>query len=215
VSIVSGNPVTPPTISLPPDVEYPEPGVSWNALKRFTVDEYHAMIAAGVFAEDENFELLEGLLVHKMGKKRQHTLATQRLRQLLESILQGYYVDAQEPVATDDSEPEPDVSIIRGKRDDYLEHQPLARDVLLVIEVAGGSLRQDRLVKKRIYARAGIPVYWIVNLMDRQVEVFTQPTGSAKQPDYANRETIAADGTVVVVLDGQPVGQLAVKDFLP
>lgn len=215
MSIVSGNPVTPTTISLPPDIENPEPEISWNALKRFTVDEYHAMIAAGVFVEDENFELLEGLLVHKMGKKRQHTLATQRLRQLLESILQGCYVDAQEPVSTDDSEPEPDVSIIRGNRDDYLDHQPLAKDVLLVIEVAAGSLRQDRLVKKRIYARAGIPVYWIVNLMDRQVEIFTQPMGSAQQPDYANRETIAADGTVVVVLDGQPVGQLAVKDFIP
>jgi Uma2 family endonuclease len=191
-----------------------ETQIPLSLLRRFTVDEYHALLDAGVFAEDENYELLRGLLVHKMGKKRRHSLVTRRLRQFLEPMLKGVYVDSQEPVTTADSEPEPDVYVIRGCPEDYIDHQPLARDTLLVAEVAESTLVQDRGLKKSIYAEAGIPVYWIVNLVDRQIEVFTQPTGPAEQPTYAGCEVIRADGEVPVVIDGHEVGRLAVKDIL-
>jgi Uma2 family endonuclease len=189
-------------------------GVSLDSLRRFTVEEYHELIDNGYFAEDEAYELLEGLLVHKMGKKRRHTLATQRLRELLQPMLKGFYVDAQEPVTTGDSEPEPDTSIVRGRREDYRDNQPLAQDVVLVAEVAGGSLSRDRRLKKRIYARAGIPVYWLVNLDAQQIEVYAQPSGPTEKPDYQQCQIIAADGELPVVIDGAEVGRLAVRDIL-
>jgi Uma2 family endonuclease len=191
------------------------PEVPLESLKRFTVEEYHSLIDAGYFADDEAFELLEGLLVHKMGKNRAHSLATRRLRQFLEPLLADCYVDSQEPVTTDDSEPEPDASIVRGKAEDYQDHQPLAKDVLLVVEVSEGTLRRDRGLKKRIYARAAIPVYWLVNLIDRRIEVYTRPTGPIESPDYRDCQIVAEEGELPVVIDGREVGRLAAKDLLP
>jgi Uma2 family endonuclease len=186
-----------------------------ESLKRFTVEEYHALLEGGCIADDEDYELLEGFLVRKMGKKRRHSLATQWLRKHLEVLLQGYYVDAQEPITTGDSEPEPDASIVRGTREDYLDRQPLAAETVLVAEVAGRTLSRDRGLKKRVYARAAIPVYWIVNLINRQVEIYTEPSGPAEEPDYRNCQIVGPDGEVPVILDGREVGRLKVKDLLP
>jgi Uma2 family endonuclease len=193
-------------------VELPIP---LESLRRFSVEEYHALLEGGILADDEDYELLEGFLVRKMGKKRRHSLATQWLRQHLEALLQGYYVDAQEPISTGDSEPEPDASIVRGKREDYLDRQPRAAETALVVEVAGQTLARDRGLKKRIYARAGIPVYWIVNLVNRQIEVYSQPSGPGDEPDYHHCQIVQTDGELPVILDGREVGRLKVKDLLP
>jgi Uma2 family endonuclease len=201
---------------VPPDADYPPPEISWDELKRFTVDEYRAMIRAGVFAEDENFELLEGLIVRKMTKHPPHWICIELLRDAIGNLhLKGFFVHSQNPVTTSDSEPEPDLALVRGKPRDYLHGNPDPKKSPLVIEVADSSLSRDRRWKKRIYARAGVPVYWIVNLIDRQVEIYTQPSGLAMQPDYAQQEVVSADGAVPVVLDGREVGRIAVKDFLP
>jgi len=202
-----------PTEAAPHDADLPP--VPAQFLKRFSVDEYHALIDQGAFANDEDYELLEGWVVHKMGKKRAHSLVTRRLKQFLEPLAKGFYVDAQEPVTTRDSEPEPDVSVVRGSPEDYPDKQPLAKDTPLVVEVAEGSIFRDRGLKKRIYARAKIPVYWIVNLVARQVEVYTEPSGSTKTPDYKKCQIIPADGMLAVVIDGKEVGKLKVKDMLP
>jgi len=187
-----------------------------DSLKRFTVDEYHAMIDAGVFAEDENFELLEGLIVRKMTKHPPPWIATGFLRDALIALgIPDFFVHSQDPVTTNDSEPEPDIALIRGDRRDYLGRNPDPKQAPLVIEVAESSLRQDRALKKRIYARAGIPVYWIINLIDRQIEVYTQPSGPREQPDYANCQIISANGELPVVIDGREVGRLAARDVLP
>jgi Uma2 family endonuclease len=187
-----------------------------NDLKRFSVDEYHAMINAGVFGGDENFELLEGLIVRKMTKHPPHWIATGFLRDALIALgIPGYFVHSQDPVTTSDSEPEPDLALIRGERRDYLVRNPDPKQAPLVIEVADSSLAQDRGWKKRIYARAEIPVHWIVNLIDRQIEIYTQPTGPNSRPDYANCEIIGLDGEVPVVIDNRESGRLRVKDILP
>jgi Uma2 family endonuclease len=198
------------------DLELGPPEEAWDSLKRFTVDEYHAMIDAGVFAEDENFELLEGLIVRKMTKHPPHWIACGALRDALIALnIPGFFVHSQDPVTTSDSEPEPDLALIRGKRRDYLKGNPDPKKAPLVIEFADSSLTRDRRWKKRIYARARVPVYWIVNLIDRQVEIFSKPSGPVKKPDYLSRDIVAADGTVPVVIDGKERGRLAVKDFLP
>jgi Uma2 family endonuclease len=203
----------------PPTTSYSgviAPEVSWESLKRFSVAEYHAMIDAGVFAGDENFELLEGLIVRKMTKHPPHWIAVELLRNALQALaIPGFFVHSQNPVTTNDSEPEPDLAMVRGQPRDYLSGNPDPKQAPLVIEVAESSLYLDRRWKKRIYARAGVPVYWIVNLIDRQVEVYTQPSGPAPEPDYANCEIIGADGQVPVTIDAKTFGTLVVKDILP
>jgi Uma2 family endonuclease len=210
-------PTDAPAISLPVgEPELVPPDLTWDALKRFTVDEYHAMIEAGVFAEDENFELLEGLIVRKMTKHPPHWIACGLLRDALIALnIPGFFVHSQDPVTTKDSEPEPDLALIRGNRRDYLKKNPDPKQAPLIIEVSDSALSRDRRWKKRIYARASVPVYWVVNLIDRQVEIYTQPSGPAKQPDYAETQIVPAEGIVPVTIDGKEMGRLAVKEFLP
>jgi Uma2 family endonuclease len=174
------------------------------------------MVSYGVLKDDNQVEFLEGILVKKMTKNRAHSLATRRLRILLEGIVPpAFYVDSQEPTSTSDSEPEPDVMVIRGRPEDYQLLQPEAAQVPLIAEVADSSLQHDRTWKKRVYARAGIPVYWIVNLVQRQIEVFTQPGGETENPDYAQNQVFALSQDLPVVLDGKETGRIAVKDVLP
>lgn len=138
------------------------------------------------------------------------------LREALDKLgITGFFVHSQNPVTTRDSEPEPDLAIVRGKPRDYLGGNPDPKKTPLVIEVADSSLALDRRWKKRIYARARVPVYWIVNLIDRQVEIYTGPSGPKKQPDYLDCQIIPATGKAPVVIDGRELGRIAPKDILP
>jgi Uma2 family endonuclease len=188
------------------------PDVIW----RLSVDQYHAMIHAGILTDDDPVELLEGWLVAKMPKNPPHRAVTRLIRQVLERLVPAeWYVDSQEPITTDDSEPEPDVVVVRGETRHYLDRHPGPHDVGLVIEVADTTLQRDRGFKKRLYARAGIPVYWIVNLSDNQCEVYTEPSGPEPQPDYRQRQDYGASDVIPVVLAGVEVGRIAVRELLP
>ncbi len=185
-------------------------------LWRCSVEKYHQMIRAGIFTDDAPIELLEGLLVRKMTKNPPHTISTTRARHRLEEVIPaGWYVNSQEPITLDDSEPEPDVFIARGAFDDYITHHPFAEDVALVIEVADSTLERDRTTKRRVYARAGIPIYWIINLVGRGLEVYTNPTGQAEEPDYQESQIFADDNTVPLRIDGREIAQIAVRTLLP
>ena len=100
---------------------------------------------------------------------------------------------------------------MRGESRQYFNHHPGAEDIGLVVEIADSSLPQDRKLKKRIYAAAGIPVYWIVNLTKQRIEVYTEPSGA----DYQQRQDYDAEAEVPVVIEGQEVGRIAVKELLP
>jgi Uma2 family endonuclease len=190
--------------------------VSAENIWRLSVDQYHAMIQAGILTEDDPVELLEGWLVTKMSKNPKHRVATRLVRQALERIISpGWYVDSQEPLTTVDSEPEPDVTVVRGETRQYPDRHPGPGDVALVGEVADSSLQRDRSLKKRLYAAARIPVYWIVNLLANQIEVYTEPSGPAEKPDYRQQHNYGLEDTIPVVIDGQEVGRLAVKELLP
>jgi Uma2 family endonuclease len=194
--------------------------ISIESLYRLSVDEYHAMIHAGILTEDDSVELLEGLLVLKMSKNPPHIVATELLQRALSRVVpEGWYVSMQNPVTTKSSEPEPDAKVVKGDPRAYLKRKPGPRSVPIAIEVSDNSLRRDRTVKKRIYAAAGIPTYWIINLIDRCVEVYTEPTGPANeqnpQPDYQKIRTLGPDESLVVVLGGREVGNIAVRDLLP
>ena len=183
---------------------------------RLTVAQYHVMARAGILDEDAPVELLEGWLVQKMTKHRPHSMTTWRVRRDLEALVSlVWYVDSHEPITAADSEPEPDVFVARAEVADDPERHPGPQDVGLVIEVAERSLRTDQGRKKRVYTAAGIPVYWIVNLKARQIEVYTEPDRSAKRPGYRHCHTYGVADTVPVVLDGVEVGTVAVRELLP
>ena len=159
-------------ITLPTPCVEQSAAVPTDLIWRLSVNQYHQMVCAGILTEEDPVELLAGWLVPKMPKNPPHRVATRLLRQALERVVPaGWYVDSQEPITTADSEPEPDVVVVRGETRQYLDRHPGPQDVALIIEVADTTLQRDRVLKQRIYAAAGIPVYWIVNLLDNQLEV--------------------------------------------
>jgi Uma2 family endonuclease len=188
-----------------------------SSLYRLSVEQYHCMAREKILTEDDNVELLNGQLVCRMTKRQPHNISSGRLNDALTRIVPaGCYVGREEPVtASDDSEPEPDLMIVRGDRDDYPEDPPRAGDVALVIEVADASLDRDVGTKKPLYARSAIPTYWLVNLPARRIEVYTDPTGPDPNPDYRRREEFGTEAEVPVVIEGREVGRLAVRELLP
>ncbi len=177
---------------------------------RLSVEQYHQMIQLGILTDDDPVELLEGWLVYKMPKNPPHRIATKLTRDALDQILpSGWYVDTQEPITLIDSEPEPDIVIVRGATQDYVDRHPTAQDIALVIEVADSTLERDRTSKKRLYARAGIPIYWIINLVDRSIEVYAQP----ENEDYQQQTTVTEQ--IEVVLEGTAIAQISTSNLLP
>lgn len=173
------------------------------------------MVRTGILTDGDPIELLEGWMVQKMTTNPAHNFVTQNLRDLIDALhLKGYAILTQGPIATSDSEPEPDLSIARGNRQLYAQRHPGLGEMSLVIEVADSSLKRVRTWKKRIYARAGIPVYWIVNLVNDQIEVFSNPTWAVKKPDFQDKEVFARDSRISVIVDGIACGELAVNDIL-
>jgi Uma2 family endonuclease len=193
-----------------------EPAIPDVPIYRLSVEQYHAMARAGILTEDDPVELLEGWLVQKMTKYRPHVIATGLVRRALERLLPaGWYVAVQDPITTADSEPEPDVAVVRGEERDYPDRHPGPGDVPLVVEVADSSLTQDQGAKKRLYAGAGIAVYWIVNLIDGRIEVYADPTGPVPAPSYRQQHLYGPAETIPVVLDGAEIGSLPVRELLP
>ena len=180
---------------------------------KLNVSQYHAMIAAGIIEEDAQLELLEGLLVLKMPKNPRHRLSTGLLQDALLAILStNYHLNLQEPITLEDSEPEPDLAIIRGQRLDFRDRHPQALDIELVIEVSDATLERDRTMKKRIYAKAGIPIYWILNLRDRQLEVYTQP--KMEESEYAHSQIFTESESINITLKEVGIRTILIKDLL-
>jgi Uma2 family endonuclease len=186
-----------------------------ESLWRLSVEQYHDMARQGILVDGDPVELLEGLLVKKMTISPSHRLATRLVRVALERVVPpGFYVDAPSPVTLQRSEPEPDVVLVRGTDRDYSQRHPGPADLPLIVEVADSSLRRDQGFKKVIYAKASIPVYWIVNLIDRCVEVYSDPTGASERPDYRLRKDFSETGQVPLVIEGREVAQIPVRDIL-
>jgi Uma2 family endonuclease len=165
------------------------PGIG-DRLRRITVDEYHRMIEAGILGEDEHVQLLSGALVAMTPQGSAHAVVVQRLTTALaRAVGDDLAVRPQLPLTLpDDSEPEPDVAVVRAA--DATLHGPHPSRALLVVEVAGDSLRLDRQTKAALYARAGIPEYWVVNLLESVVEVHREPDPQAGA--YRSRTVVGA-----------------------
>jgi Uma2 family endonuclease len=179
-------------------------------LYRLTVVEYERI---GELLNDPKVELIDGLMVAKMVKNPPHAVACGLARAAIDGVVTtGWHTRAAEPISIPRyNEPEPDVVLARGEMRDYSAGHPRPKDVALVVEVADTTLAKDRR-RARVYGgRRGIPVFWIVNLIDRHVEVYTRPCASG----YTSRAIYLPGSHVPVVVDGTTVGQIAVLDLLP
>ena len=154
-------------------------GNPWVTRRPITVDEYHRMGEAGILTEDDRVELIEGELVAMAPIGSDHSGTVNALNHLLVMAVHGRAVVAvQNPVILDDrSEPQPDFAVLRYRDDHYRRATPRAEDVVLIVEIANSSLNYDRAVKRPLYARRGIPEYWIVNVSGQEVEVCRTPVG--------------------------------------
>lgn len=148
------------------------------ATRRFTVDEYYRMAEVGILAPGERVELIEGEVVPMAAIGSRHAGCVNGLTQFFVSGLGGRAVVAiQNPVRLDRrSEPQPDVAVLRPRPDRYAERHPHPDEVLLLVEVADTSAGYDRGMKAPLYARAGIPEYWLVDLDAGVVEVHREPS---------------------------------------
>lgn len=179
---------------------------------RMPIERYHEMVQSGALGPEDRLELLEGVLVEKMSKNPPHVYSAKALTRVLNRLVpEGWHVTTQDPVTLADSEPEPDLMVVRGDGREYLHRHPQGSEIGLVVEVADSSLRRDQVIKKRIYARAGIPVYWLIDLTARRIEVYGDPQGA----DYASRQLLDPSQELTFSLDGHTLGQIAVHAVLP
>jgi hypothetical protein len=200
MSILTGNPFLPPPFPI----------------HRFTVDEYHQMIQKGILHEDTRVELLDGWIVPKMPRNPPHDVTIDVAQEVLRGVLPAAWrLRVQSAITTDTSEPEPDFAIVPGPPERYLSHHPKPQDIALVIEVSDSTLTQDREEKGKIYAQGRIPIYWIINLVQRQVEAYSRPSGPDPNSGYRRRDDYLINDSIPLILAGQEVAEVAVKSLFP
>ncbi|MBY0522517.1 MAG: Uma2 family endonuclease [Gemmataceae bacterium] len=182
---------------------------------RFTVDQYHRMIEMGVLTSNDRVELLEGWIVDKLPQHPAHAGTISILQAKLSPKLpKGWIIRVQSPIALDDSEPEPDLAVVRGPEERYLAAHPRPEDIGITIEVSDSTVDYDRNDKVRAYGRARLPVYWIVNLVELVVEVYTGPR-TGKAPGYRTREVFRVEHGVPIFLAGREITGIPVRHLFP
>lgn len=187
-------------------------------LYRLSVEQYHRMIEAGLFADNNRVELLEGLLFEMPAMGSRHTTSVHVTAGRVGGVLTGNWcVRIQSPITLPTGEPEPDIAIVQGTFRDYVQRHPFASDAGLIIEVADSSLQYDRDWKLPTYAAAGVLECWIINLNNDTLEIYRDPDpGDGSQPAvYRSRQVLSSDETVSLMLDGQHIADIKVADLLP
>ena len=178
-------------------------------LARITAVQFHAMIQAGIYTEDDKIELIDGLLFKKMSIGSPHAALVNALNFALVRRLGGQAIIAvQNPLAINEySEPEPDISVLKPRQDFYRAAHPGPQDVLLVVEVADTSLVSDLNAKIPLYAAADVPEAWLVNLNEGSITVFIKPDGAVYQETkvFRSGDTVPVPGFADV---GIPLSEL-------
>lgn len=175
---------------------------------RWTRWQYDQMIEAGILDEDDRVELIDGEIVTTSPVSPQRATGICLILEALRAVyLEGFLIRSRGPLALDpDSEPEPDIAVVVGKPRDYLKAHPTT--ALLVVEVADTSLSKDRTEKAQLYARHGIPEYWILNAVDECLEVHRDPAGET----YQTKLSLRRGDTITPPISAKAVG---VADVLP
>lgn len=196
----------------PPEVAPQSPEVLRP--RRWTREEYYRLADAGFF-EDERVELLDGEIWTLPPQNTPHFSAIRRTVQIMEEAFGGgFEVRPQAPITLDDgTEPEPDVAVVVGSYLDYEGHHPTPPEILLVVEVSDATLRKDRTKKAAGYARAALADYWIVNLVERQLEVHRDPLTRPEGALYRTRQILLPDESVAPL--AAPDSLVAVTGLFP
>ncbi len=192
-------------------------GISQLDIRRLDLEEYHRLIEMGFFAEDERVELIEGVLHRMSPKGTRHAECLERLLRTFYTVLRKQVrIRAQDPITipASGSEPEPDLILITPREGGYLDHHPLPEDILLVVEIADSSLAEDQGIKLGVYAAAGIEEYWVINLVDDQVEVYREPATLADGTAAYRQQTVHRAGDTIAPLHF-PDCKIEVAPLLP
>lgn len=176
---------------------------------RWTRREYERMGEAGVFHPEAKTELIDGEIVEMSPQGSHHFTAIRKVEEVLRDVFRiGYDVRVQGPLGLSDlDEPEPDVAVVTGHFTDYAKAHPTK--AVLVVEISNSTLVFDRGPKLALYARAGVPEYWIVNLVDRCVEVYREPVGEV----YRSKRTSGPEEQISPA--GRPEAAISVETLLP
>ena len=185
------------------------PETASEATYRWSRDAYDRAVEAGVFGPDDRIELIDGQLLAMTPQGSRHAAMVNQAGEVLRDAFgSGYSVRTQCPLAVgDDSEPEPDLAVVRGRPLDYLAAHPTT--AILVVEVSDETLRRDRTVKQRLYARHGLPEYWILALPDACLEVHREPAATG----YRSVTTLRAGDRIAP--QARPGVEVAVANLLP
>jgi Uma2 family endonuclease len=173
-----------------------------SRLYRTSVDEYEALVESGGLKSRNHFHLINGYLEAKTTQNPPHPVADELCGAELARVVppDRYHVAGAKPVRLParDSEPEPDRCVVRGAIRDYENHHPGPSEIALIVEVADTSLADDRTLATEVYGPARIPVHWIVNLVARQVEVYSNPAPTG----YVSTEIFPEGQSMPVLIDG-------------
>ncbi|HEU5116285.1 MAG TPA: Uma2 family endonuclease [Isosphaeraceae bacterium] len=183
-----------------------------------TVEEYFQIINSGALGPEPKVELIEGVIVDKMTKNNPHIIATDLVQILFGRLMPaGYYSSMGNPVIIKarNSVPEPDAVVARGNPRDIRSQGRLPESTALAVEVADTSYALDRNRKSQLYASAGIPIFWLLDLNRRRLEVFSNPTGQDDQARYEKTDLFEEKQEAPFVLDGQEIGRFAISEILP
>ena len=184
--------------------------------KRFTVAEYHRLTELGFFTEDDRVELISGEFFDMAAKGTPHAVCETRLeRELYKLIGDKATLRGQQPIIlSSNSEPEPDRVIVVNREDDYLSSHPTAEDILLLIEISDSSLDYAQDVKLKAYAENNIKEYWIFNLIDYQLECYSEPYQKLDQ-SFGYRRKLIMLPNESVILPGFPELSLELSKVFP
>jgi hypothetical protein len=183
-------------------------------IHRISVQQYERMIDAGVFVKGPKLELIEGLLVLKMTQNPPHNFCVGEFMDFLqESIPDSWHLQVQSPLAVLDSRPEPDLAVLPFPRRDLGVRHPRGDETALVVEVADTSLEYDRGVKARLYAAGRVPVYVIVNIPERTVEIYSEPDGAGEMAHYRTLRTVGETERFALRLAGHDFPEILTRDL--
>ncbi len=183
--------------------------------QRVTLEEYRRRAALGQVGDSSGFELLEGVVVAKSPQSLRHESALEKLQDVLRVVPEDWMIRVQQSLALGDSQPEPDIAVVKRVLDGYVSAPPLGRDVVLVVEAADATLLNDRRLKQRIYSRAGILNFWVLNLLDSQLEVFSNPSGPVPMPGYQEHRIYRIEDRISLLIGLDDLGVIRVGDLIP
>jgi len=205
------------TTLVPEPVSQPDSAAPGALLHRFTVEEYHRLPPLGE-AGAARTELLDGWVIDMPPIGPTHSSMVEDSGDVVRPLLPiGWRLRLQQPVSFPTSEPQPDLAVVKGKRGDYRKRHPGPQEIGLLVEVSDTTLAFDRAFRAVLYAAANVPYYWIINVIDRQLEVHRDPRPAAdgQAAYYAVREVLRAGDTVPLILDGQTIAAMAAAELLP